>query len=285
VSARPAVAVLGAGRAGCSLHAALESVGRPAALLWTRSPATAAAARSEGFPAVSGELPDPAACELVVLAVTDSALGEVAAALARAPGAGRIALHLSGAHDLSVLAPAPVAGWSTGSLHPLASLATRRSPLAGHAAAVEASDPRTQSVIEDLAGALGLSVIRPTGSRARYHAAACMAGTYPQVLLEAAVRMLQDCGLAPEEARRALVPLMESAVRNAREHGGAAGLTGPVARGDAAVVAAHLDSFGPGDSRLAALYRAAGRVAVGLARESNARKADEVARLLGDGGP
>ena len=65
--------------------------------------------------------------------------------------------------------------------------------------------------------------------------------------------------------------LMEGAIANARRAGPRAALTGPVARGDAATVAAHLAALaGPPDAD--ALYRAVAREIVRLAGTEGVRR-------------
>lgn len=261
----PRIAILGAGRAGCSLFKAL---GRSDTLLWTRSAATAEAARREGFPVVSGPLPDLSGIGLVLLAVSD---GAVSVTASRLPADTTVA-HLSGALDLDVLGARP----SAGSLHPLVSMATRRTPLRGAAAAVAATTPSLDATLTELAEALGLFVIHPMGDRARYHAAASIVGNFPQVLLEAASRLLVTMGLSADEARRALGPLLEGAARNAAALGPMAGLTGPIVRGDVEVVRRHFNAIG-GSPETEALYRAASRIAMELAR----RRGVDVSALEG----
>lgn len=262
------VAILGAGRAGCALHAALFSAGHHPRL-WTRSEATAAAARSEGFEVSTGE---PAAfigdASLVLFAVTDPAVEELAARLAAAAGgsvaSGRTFAHLAGALTLEPLAPLRAAGAFVGSLHPLASLSTRHAPLAGHACAVEASDAHAREVLWRLAQDVGLRPFAFAGDRARYHAAACLAGNYPQALLDAAVQLLVGEGMPRADALAALGPMLEGAARRAAALGPERALSGPVARGDDSTVRRHLAAIS--NPEIAALYRSAGLVAARLAR-------------------
>lgn len=260
----PPVRVLGAGRAGCSLAAALETAGRSVSL-WTRSHHTAEEARRVGFTVETGEILPVRRDEIVLLAVKDDEVPALGTQLA-ATGTiekGALVAHLSGALDLSALAPLKEAGVRVGSLHPLLSLASRRSRLHG-AAAIASEDSESDRALADLARDAGFTVIRPAGSRALYHAAACVAGNYPQVLLEAGIVLLERCGLSRAEAQRAIAPLFESAVHNALERGPAGGLTGPISRGDAKVVASHLAAL-RNDPTIETLYRAAGRIAVDLA--------------------
>lgn len=267
---RPArIAILGAGRAGCALHRALEQAGCAPTLLWTRSERTAAAARSDGFPALSGPLPTALRdADLVFLAVSDRAVAELAQELARSPVApsGAVFAHLAGALDLSPLAPLQRLG-HVGSLHFLTSIAARTDRLGGAFAAVAGADEATDQRLSEVATLVGASLVRPRGDRARYHAAACVVGNYPQVLMESALRLLSDSGLDPDEARRMLAPLLRSATEHAIERAGAAALSGPVVRGDTAVVAKQLSAMDadPALEEVARLYRAAAAIGAEVA--------------------
>ena len=73
-----------------------------------------------------------------------------------------------------------------------------------------------------------------------YHAASAFASNYLVTLTQVAVGLLERAGLDRELALRALRPLQERTVEVAGRPP-----TGPIARGDAATVAAHLEAIGP----------------------------------------
>lgn len=286
-AAPPRVALVGAGRAGCSFYENLYSKGYPVAGPWSRSEAGAAAARADGIPATTAPLASViAGADVVLLAVADRAIGAMASELAKLPaGPGAVCAHLSGAHGLDVLAPAAAAGWHVGSLHPLLSIASRHASLAGAWASVDAAGPDTADRLAGIAADLGLSVLRPSGDRARYHAAACVAGNYAQALLEAAIRLLESTGVPRDDAWAALVPLLRSAVENAAGHGPAAGLTGPIARGDVETVRRHLASLAAlGDTSVEALYRGCAQVAAELAGERKVPDSELIRAMARGGG-
>jgi predicted short-subunit dehydrogenase-like oxidoreductase (DUF2520 family) len=259
------VALLGGGRLGCSLRLALEAAAVPIAVHWTRSPTTAEAARAEGFDVVSGPLPESIRDAAVLfLAVSDRALAPMAEELCRSGLVAREAtvLHGSGASDLSVLAPLASSA-HVASLHPLVSVASRRTPLSGAACAIEGADDETNHRVESLARTMGLVPLRFRGDRTRYHAAACIVGNFPQALMAAAVRLFEDAGIEASSAREALGPLLTSAARNAVERDGAAAFSGPIIRGDVEVVARHLEVLAaPSLVDIERLYRANSLVAV-----------------------
>ena len=279
------IGILGAGRAGSALLHNLALAGGTSTFLWSRSETTAKAARAEGLPAISGPLPSALrSSDLVVLAVSDDAVQGLALQLAaRGLLASDVAVvHLSGALDLEPLQPLRDLGHPVGSLHPALSIATRRTSFAKCAAAIDAATPALDAQLAALATSLGMFVIRPKGERARYHAAASVVGNFPQVLLEAGIRLLLECGLDRDEAGRALGPLLRSASENAAALGPAAGLTGPIVRGDVDVLRKHLVALATSDAsgRVYPLYRAAGRIAVELAAERGAPRVPEMSELL-----
>lgn len=248
----------------------------PQLSLWTRSPDTATAARREGFELLRGDLrddpPTRAAiqnADVVILAVSDPAVGPLCQELLDAEllVPGQVIAHLAGALDLSPLQPAANHGVHTGSLHPMASLATRRSSLQGFAAAISASSPFAQTQLENLARSAGMRPFQALENRALHHAACCIVGNFPQVLLAAAMHLWTSSGLDADTAQAALSPLLLGAAENAARLGPVHGLTGPVARGDLSTLNTHLASlrtFADVDS----LYREASLRALDLAAKA-----------------
>ena len=76
--------------------------------------------------------------------------------------------------------------------------------------------------------------------RAAYHAGAALVASGLVSLLDAAIAAWAAAGVPEREARAALVALMRSAIAGAEARGTVAALTGPVVRGDAEVVQAHV---------------------------------------------
>ena len=128
--------------------------------------------------------------------------------------------------------------------------------------AVVSGDPE----VEEIAGALGMTPIRVADdARVGYHAAACIASNH----LVALLAQVQACTDVPLDA---FLPLVRSTVENVAELGPRAALTGPVARGDAETIRAHLAAI-PSAERDA--YRMMARRAAVLAD-----RADELAPVL-----
>lgn len=175
--------------------------------------ALAAALETAGI-AITGD------AEIVLLCVPDAAIAECAA---RHPD--RVIGHTSGATPVSVLPPG---GFG---LHPLQTFAGGEGPEAFHG--VGAAIGGDTALAGALARALGMVPFEIADSdRPAYHAAASMASNFLVTLESAAERA--GGGIV---AREHLVPLVRTTVENWARRGEAA-LTGPVARGDAATVAA-----------------------------------------------
>ena len=190
--------------------------------------AVAAALRAAGV-AVDGPLGRGATGEgadVVLLAVPDQAIADAAAHVAVGPYVG----HLSGATTL-----APLQGHRAFSLHPLMTVTAEGAVFAGVPAATAGADDDALAVARDLARTLGMVPFDVADAdRVAYHAAACIASNYLVTLEALAERLAATAGVG----RDALVPLVRATVENWARLGPRDALTGPVARGDEATVAA-----------------------------------------------
>ncbi len=216
------VRIVGAGRAGTSLATALSGTGRwRVDGLLGRDDAAAGAA---------------AGVDLLVLAVPDPAVAEVAAAIDAVPTT--VVAHMAGSLGLAVLAPHE----RRAVLHPLASrpggdVGAERLRGAWWGLAV-AGDALDEQVVADLDGrALRIA----DGDRDRYHAAAAIAANHVVALLGQVERVAAPIGVPLE----AYLALSRTAVDNVAALGPAGALTGPVRRGATATVARHLAALPP----------------------------------------
>jgi predicted short-subunit dehydrogenase-like oxidoreductase (DUF2520 family) len=90
--------------------------------------------------------------------------------------------------------------------------------------------------------------------RAAYHAAAAIASNFLLTLEAAAESVAAGAGIGPDDARALLGPLVRQTVENWLTDGPEAALTGPVARGDEATVAAQRDAVGRTAPELLSLF-------------------------------
>ena len=233
-------ALVGAGRLGTALAPALREAG-----LVVAGPLRRGEAIPPGTEAVLLCVPDrelAAAAKAVVVASPEQAAGSGPGDLDGASLVGRPAAppgalhrwplvgHASGLTPLAPLHPHEAFG-----LHPLVSAAGPGTRFAGAAAAVAGSTPRARDAAVGLAVALGMRPLTVADAdRPAYHAAASLAANALVVLEGAAERLLATAGVP----REALAPLALGALERWAAHGTRAALTGPVARGDEATVAA-----------------------------------------------
>jgi predicted short-subunit dehydrogenase-like oxidoreductase (DUF2520 family) len=178
--------------------------------------------------------------DVVLLCVPDSEIETACAAVA-----GRAALvgHTSGATPLSALASAAAHGAAVFGLHPLQTIASEDADLRGAGCGIAGSSDRALAVAHELAQALGMEPFElDDDQRSAYHAAASIASNYLLGLEATAEAVAAGAGIAPEDARRLLGPLVRQTVENWLAHGPSAALTGPVARGDEATVQRQRDA-------------------------------------------
>jgi predicted short-subunit dehydrogenase-like oxidoreductase (DUF2520 family) len=231
------ITIVGRGRLGPALAGALSAAGHP-----VRGPL--------------GRGADGAGADVVLLCVPD---GEIAAAAAAiAPRHGLLVGHCSGATGLGALAPHEALG-----LHPLMTVTAEGAAFAGAGCAVAGSTERALRTARSLAQALGM---RPfpiaDEDRAAYHAAASIASNFLVALEAAAERVAASAGVP----REALVPLARAAVENWAALGPGRALTGPIVRGDEAVVARQRAAVAERTPELVALFDALAGATRDLAR-------------------
>ncbi|HSH44946.1 MAG TPA: Rossmann-like and DUF2520 domain-containing protein [Longimicrobiales bacterium] len=286
-----AVAILGPGRMGLALGAALAQAGAAEHVLFLgRSPEPPPHplfdAASDRVSYQQGTGPIPQGIGVLILAVPDDVLPEVANDVARTGTAPRgcVAMHLSGALSTDVLAPLHAAGYAVGSIHPLQTVADAWSGadrLRGCAYAI-AGEPAALAMARQLVAALdGRPLVLPPTLRPVYHAAAVFASNYVVAATALVARTLAEAGITEADAIAAALPLMRGTMENVEQLGLGAALTGPVARGDADTVRLHLARLSPAERRL---YSALGRETLRLAVDAglDPARAREIQALLGD---
>ncbi|WP_236602464.1 DUF2520 domain-containing protein [Microbacterium sp. 8M] len=228
-AARPrSVAVVGAGRLGSVLARALEEAG---------SAVHGPLRRGDSVPVV----------DVALLCVPDAAIHDAAAAVR--PHA-RLVGHVSGATGLDDV---------DFNIHPLQTFTGSESPAVFHGigAAIDGRTAEARATAEGLARALGARPFRvDEAQRAGYHASASIASNLLLAVLDAAERVAGSAGIAPDDARALLAPLVHQTATNWAERGAADALTGPIARGDEGTVARQRTAVAEGNSEMLALVDA-----------------------------
>ena len=262
--------VTGAGKVGASFVKAFGAAGLRCAGIYGGAYADKKA-KLLGVPLVTpGEMAQRA--DVIFICVSDRAIGEAAKNLAAEAVhsgidvRGKFVYHVSGSAQCNVLAPLAELGMETGSLHPLQSFAAPRDSLANIGMAVDGT-PKAQDLAQDLArlvGAVPFNV--PAEERAAYHAAACFCSNYAVTVVALAQKLLSRWAASEEEAFKLLLPLFNGTANNLQNTDTAGqALTGPIARGDAVTVKAHLAAL---PQEFLSAYCALGRETVKLAAEN-----------------
>lgn len=240
--------IIGAGRCGLQLAAALARHRALAGVVCRSEASKRKALTCLPSPLVfSWNQALPAGTQLL-LAVRDRELPSLVPALADRGMSPPVALHTSGSQGPQVLAPLRALGTAVGLFHPLLPFPHPQRPrvrLRG-AYVTLAGDPSAVHSARVLAQRLGLRpVVVDQLDWPLYHAAAALAGPMLYTLLLMARHELLRAGFPAEAAAEALHHLAAAVIQQLRGARGWERLTGPLARGDEATVAAHLAVLAP----------------------------------------
>lgn len=243
---RPArfdVGVVGAGRVGAVLGAALARAGHVVTGVSAVSEASLerAAALLPGVPVKP--IPDVVAgAHLVVLAVPDDALADLVSGLS-ATGTftpGQLVMHTSGAHGISVFEAAADSDIVPLAIHPAMTFTgteldlERLHDCCFGVTTVDLARPVGEALVIEMGGD---PVWIAEEDRITYHAALAHGSNHLVTLVAQSMQLLGEAGV--DDPARVLEPLLSAALANTLQRGDAA-LTGPVARGDAGTVAGHV---------------------------------------------
>jgi predicted short-subunit dehydrogenase-like oxidoreductase (DUF2520 family) len=237
------IGVVGAGRVGAVLAAALRSSGHEIVAAAGESDASRGRI-SRLLPGTPVDKPSAVAraCDLLLLTVPDDMLPNVVSVLA-ASGAlreGQYVAHTSGRHGLAVLAPAAAVGARPLAVHPAMTFTGTEIDLPrlpGCVYGITAGDAE-KAIAEQLVADLdGRPVWVPEQLRALYHAGLAHGANHLVTLVSEAMELLAASGV--DQPADTLRPLLQAALDNALDQGDAA-LTGPIVRGDVETVRDHL---------------------------------------------
>lgn len=232
------VSIIGVGRIGGSLAIALARAGFIIRELAGR--------RIESFRGIA-KLIDPAPklivfgeknlqpVDVVLICTRDPQISAISEKLAGELSFRPVVLHTSGSLSSEVLAALSQSGCATGSIHPLVSISEAKRGAASYAGkyfCIE-GDSKAVEAAKTLSLALGgrhFSI--DSDKKSLYHGAAIMASGNVAALFDAALEMMESCGVERAEARQILLPLLVSMVENLKVQDVGDALTGSFARGD-----------------------------------------------------
>lgn len=264
------VAIVGPGRLGTVLAAALAAAGHTIAAAGGGGEAARARFRTR-FPAAA-TVADPAAAtpeaDLVVVATPDDAVEPVVSALAQVDAIrdGQRVVHVAGSLGLGPLLRAQLAGARVAACHPAQTVPSAEAApevLLGTSWAVTASHVDLGWAHAFVVQLGGIPHEVDDSRRALYHAALVIGSNAVGAAVAVARQLLLAASI--EEPATFLAPLAHESIDNVLS-GGAAAITGPVARADVGTLRRHLDELDAEMPTLAFAYRALSRVVLGQVR-------------------
>lgn len=243
---RLGVGIIGMGRVGPIIGSALRAAGHSIVGVTASSEESRerADAMLPGVPIL--DIPTLVErCELVIIAIPDDAIAPLVQGLAdlKAWQPGQLVVHMSGAHGTSILAPAQACGAITLAIHPAMTFSGTSLDIArlvGTPFAVTAAAPVlpiAQALVVEMGGE---PVPVAEEHRVLYHAALAHGANFLVTLMVQAQDALRASGI--ENPGIYLQPLCEAALDRALREG-VSGLTGPIRRGDAGTISAHMTAL------------------------------------------
>jgi predicted short-subunit dehydrogenase-like oxidoreductase (DUF2520 family) len=256
------IGVVGAGRVGAVLGAALRAAGHHVVAVAGESDASRTRIETL-LPGVPVRKPSAVAraAEILLLTVPDDTLGNVAAVLSasKAIQPGQLVVHTSGRHGTDVLRPAAKRGAQVAAVHPAMTFTGTDVDLGRVAGTVfgctggEDVRETVEALVTDVGG-------RPVWvdehQRVLYHAALAHGANHLVTLVNQATDLLRVTGVTDPAGLAA--PLLHAALDNALSYGDAA-LTGPIVRGDLQTVRDHLQALADTSLETLESYVAMGR--------------------------
>ncbi|MDA0563552.1 DUF2520 domain-containing protein [Streptomonospora sp. S1-112] len=281
--ARLRVGVVGAGRVGSALGAALARAGHEVVA------ASGVSERSRRLAETrlpDARITDPSdvvdSADLVLLTVPDDDLEPLVRGLVEtgADVTGTFLVHTSGAHGYQVLAPATAVGALPLALHPVMTFTGRDEDverLASASFGVTAPDT-LRPIAEALVVEMGAEPVWiPEEHRTLYHTALAGGANHLVTLVAESAALLGAAGV--DNPARLLGPLLGAALDNALRLG-MDGLSGPVLRGDTATVAAHIGELRRHSPESVPAYIALARLTADRALAAGLLKPHDAERLL-----
>ncbi|MDO7833991.1 DUF2520 domain-containing protein [Sphingobium sp. HBC34] len=276
------IGIIGAGRVARAMALALGRHAAAPPLIWARDPARARAAAVPVGASVAASLAAIAACDLIVIAVSDDAIAPVVAALAPAIGDSPFIFHVSGRSGAALLAPLAAWGARTAAIHPAMTFtgdprAEMVRMVDAHFAVTSGTAMAQARQVVALLG--GVAVEIAEDRRTLYHAALCHAANHLVTLIAGSCDALAAAGVAQPHAL--VAPLVRAALDNSLEAGFAA-LSGPLLRGDAETIAGHVAAIGTGHAPLLPAYRAMAQATLDMLAGTGHPPSDSMRQNLGE---
>lgn len=285
VQPRVRVGIIGAGRVGRAFAHASRRAGFDVVAAWSRGVDARQRFAAEFGTPVAARISDATdQCDVVIVAVPDEQIDLVVRQLAEIAGAAHppLVIVTSGSWSTDRGSPMVAVGGRIARLHPLRAItdAAPADVLVGVVAAVTAPGDADRDAARRFALRLEMHPVDlADADAATWHAAGTLAAGGVTTLLAAARDLATVAGMAPDDALRAMADLARGAIDSAVALGPEASLTGPVVRGDAQTVAAHVAALLERRPDLVDTYRAVSRVTAGVAHRAGRLDDEAIERI------
>ena len=266
------IVIIGAGKVGSSLGAALAEAGykiiavinKPYDLAVALGDKVNAQVVSENFNDI------PRKEKIIILSVEDSEIEPAAVSLAQLDTITPedTIVHTSGALSADALEKLKEKGCKTGSFHPMQTfpgIEYSSDRIKGIFFAIEGND-RVSKILTKFARDMNCETVnlRPE-YKTPYHLGGVFTSNFLICLLYIVEQIYEKCGILKKDALKILKPIIYSTLENVDEKGTVNALTGPVVRGDAGSVERHLDYLKKNFPEYEELYRGIGKICLEIA--------------------
>jgi predicted short-subunit dehydrogenase-like oxidoreductase (DUF2520 family) len=227
---------------------------------------------------------DLRASDVYLLAVTDDQIVNVAQQLQAIQilKPGDIVFHCSGALSSDILQPLKASGAHIASLHPIKSFGNPCDNIHNFQNTV-CTVEGDQSACEHLItvfSQIGAKVYSISSNhKMLYHSSLVLSCNYLTTLIDASLQLLEKSGLSRDIGFEMLEPLILGTLHQVKSLGTAQALTGPISRGDSALVKKQLDCLNLDDESLGNLYKVLGKLTLELAIKRKTLSEAEILNL------
>lgn len=273
------ISFIGIGRLGGALALALAEKGFEIENLITRNRKSAVKiARKTKARILNFDEIGAVSSDVIFITTRDFEIEAIAGKLAENLKIKPTVFHTSGSLSSEILRGLKETGCGAASFHPLvsvsdANLGKERFKNAYFCVEGEREAAAiAKTLIEKLEGKF---FTIPGEYKTLYHASAVTASGHLVALVDTAIEMLARCGLEKGEARRILLPLIESTIENLKNQTPAEALTGTFARADVETFRRHLETLRENVSpEVLKTYLQLGARSAHLAEERNVSRED-----------
>lgn len=219
--------------------------------------------------------------DTLFITTTDRAIEEIWDCIAAKNVRGKVICHFSGSLSSDIFSNRKRVGVYACSLHPIYAFSNKITAYQNLTEAIFTVEGDDTALIrmQELFDLIPNRIVKiPTEAKAKYHAAASVAGNHVTGLVWMAVQLIMEAGIEEETSYAMLKPLVENCISNVFSNGCKESLTGPIERGDAITVKKHLEALEQPIWNQA--YRAAGQVVAKLAQGKNPKRDYEAIEQL-----